>query len=73
MRLIGALAIPLIALLSSCTQPSTTLRGFVYQSISTGGSPVAGAQVQLQVGGSTKSALTDSSGAFPLTYSGATS
>lgn len=70
MRLIGALAIPLITLLSSCTQPSTTLRGFVYQSISTGGSPVAGAQVQLQVGSSTKSALTDSTGAFALTYSG---
>lgn len=72
MRLIGALAIPLFALLTSCTQPpSTTIRGFVYQSISTGGSPVAGAQVQLQVGSSTKSALTDSSGAFALTYGGA--
>ncbi|WP_148225912.1 carboxypeptidase-like regulatory domain-containing protein [Allomeiothermus silvanus] len=42
----------------------------MYQSISTGGSPVAGARVQLQVGGSTQSAFTDSSGAFALTYSG---
>ncbi|PZA05896.1 hypothetical protein DNA98_16245 [Meiothermus sp. Pnk-1] len=33
---------------------------------------MAGAQVQLQVGGSTKSAVTDSTGAFSLTYSGGT-
>lgn len=64
------------ALLASCTKPPaptpsvTTIQGFVYQSISTGGNPVTGAQVKLTAGSVSKSTITGPNGAFQLSYEG---
>lgn len=64
------------ALLASCTKPpaptppTTTIQGFVYQSISTGGNPVTGAQVKLTAGSVSKSTLTGPNEYFQLSYEG---